>query len=71
MMYIDKVKAIKGQWRIQEKTLMTVAIIGGSIGSYLGMQVFRHKTKHPKFSAGIPVIIILHLIAAYYVFLEF
>ncbi len=61
-MYYDKKKAIKGQWRISEATLITIAIIGGSIGVYLGMQNFRHKTKHLKFKVGIPIIIIFQII---------
>lgn len=61
-MYYDKKKAIKGQWRISEATLITMAIIGGSIGEYLGMQNFRHKTKHLKFKVGIPAIIIFQVI---------
>lgn len=56
-MYIDKQRAIKHKWRIQESTLIGLAILGGSIGSYLGMKNFRHKTKHLKFTLGIPFII--------------
>lgn len=59
IMLIDKRRAQKNLWRISESTLLTVAILGGSIGSYAGMKVFRHKTRKPKFSIGIPVIIIL------------
>ncbi len=64
LMLIDKQKAKKRQWRIPEKTLIGVAIIGGSIGSLLGMYTFRHKTRHVKFTAGIPAILILQLIIA-------
>lgn len=60
-MYSDKKRAIKKQWRISEKALIIIAIVGGSIGSYLGMQQFRHKTKHGKFKFGIPIIIFLQL----------
>ena len=66
LMLIDKWKAKKNLWRIPEKTLLGVALIGGSIGAYAGMQFFRHKTKHPKFTIGIPVIIALQLIAVAY-----
>ena len=66
LMLIDKYKARKNLWRIPEKTLLGVALIGGSIGSYAGMQIFRHKTKHPQFYIGIPVIMALQLIAAAY-----
>lgn len=66
LMLIDKWKAKKNLWRIPEKTLLGVALIGGSIGAYAGMQVFRHKTKHLKFTVGIPVIMALQLIAVAY-----
>jgi len=56
-MLIDKKKAIKNKWRIKESTLLLFAILGGSIGSYLGMKRFRHKTKHIKFTLGIPFIL--------------
>ena len=61
LMYIDKIKAINNEWRISENTLMLVSILGGSVGSYLGMKLFRHKTKHVKFSIGVPVIIFIQL----------
>jgi uncharacterized membrane protein YsdA (DUF1294 family) len=62
---IDKYKAKKGRWRIPENSLIGLAIIGGSIGAYLGMRVWHHKTMHLKFKYGIPLIIIIQLIAAY------
>ncbi|MCC0764295.1 DUF1294 domain-containing protein [Clostridioides sp. ES-S-0006-03] len=65
-MYIDKKKAIKNKWRIKEATLLAIAIIGGSIGSIIGMYSFRHKTKHIKFTLGIPFIILLQLLLFYY-----
>lgn len=57
-MLADKCKAKKNLWRIPEATLMTIALIGGSIGSLAGMYTFRHKTKHLKFTLGIPLILI-------------
>lgn len=60
LMGIDKQKARKNRSRISERALFTGAIIGGSIGSYFGMQHFRHKTKHKSFTIGIPVIILIH-----------
>lgn len=57
---IDKRKAIKDQWRIPEKTLLMAALLGGSLGAFAGMQVFRHKTKHLKFLLGVPACMILH-----------
>ena len=58
---IDKLKAKKGKWRIPESTLLLLAIIGGSIGAFLGMKLWHHKTMHKKFKYGIPLIIILQL----------
>ena len=58
---LDKLKAKKGKWRIPESTLLLLAIIGGSIGAFLGMKVWHHKTMHKKFKYGIPLIIILQL----------
>lgn len=62
LMRADKKKAQKGAWRISENTLMTVAILGGSIGAILGMKLFRHKTRHPKFYIGLPVILALQIL---------
>lgn len=67
LMLVDKKKAQKGAWRIPEATLMTVAAIGGSIGALLGMYNFRHKTKHPKFTVGIPLILIAQVAAAWFI----
>ncbi|MCF0148893.1 MAG: DUF1294 domain-containing protein [Clostridium sp.] len=64
--YIDKQKAIKHQWRIKESTLFLISIIGGSLGILLGMYSFRHKTKHTKFTLGIPTILILQILLIYY-----
>ena len=63
MMGIDKQKAKKGAWRISEATLFMTAILGGSIGSILGMKHFRHKTKHWYFKYGMPAILILQITA--------
>lgn len=67
IMLADKLKAKRNAWRIPEATLMTVAAIGGSIGSLAGMYTFRHKTKHLKFTIGIPVILALQIVAAVWV----
>ena len=64
-MGIDKYLAKSHARRISEKTLFLLAIIGGSIGSLLGMYIFRHKTKHKSFTIGIPVILLLQLTVAY------
>ena len=60
-MHIDTKKPRLGKWRINESALLIIAIVGGSIGSYLGMRIFRHKTKHAKFKYSIPFIIIIQL----------
>ena len=73
LMLVDKHKARKNKWRIPEATLMIVAALGGSAGSLLGMYLVRHKTKHPKFFIGIPVILVLQVaaaIAVWYFFLR-
>lgn len=64
LMLADKYKAKKQLWRIPEATLMGVAAAGGSIGCLIGMYTVRHKTRHLKFTVGIPVILALQLIAA-------
>ena len=62
LMLADKFKARKNLWRIPEAVLMGSAILGGSVGALLGMYACRHKTKHPKFTVGIPVILALQII---------
>ena len=64
IMLIDKRKAQKNLWRIPERTLMSVAVSGGSIGVLLGMQIFRHKTKKLRFTIGVPVILAMQIIGA-------
>ena len=69
-MGIDKIKAKRNAWRIPEKTLLGFAVIGGGVGVWLGMEVFRHKTKHWYFKYGVPAICILEIIAVGYFFLR-
>lgn len=57
----DKWKAKRDKWRVPEKTLLMFAVVGGTIGAFVGMQVFRHKTKHAKFVIGVPLIFILQV----------
>lgn len=71
LMLIDKHKARKNKWRIPEATLMTVAALGGSVGSLLGMYLVRHKTKHLKFTLGIPAILVVQIGIAVAVYLLF
>ena len=66
LMLVDKYKARKNLWRIPERTLIMVAAIGGSIGSLAGMYTFRHKTKHLKFTLGIPAILALQIAALFF-----
>lgn len=61
---LDKLKAKKGLWRIRESTLLLVALLGGSLGALLGMEVFRHKTKHWQFKVLVPVFLVLHIALA-------
>ncbi len=61
---VDKRRAKRGAWRIPERTLFLLAILGGSIGAFLGMYVFHHKTKHWYFRWGIPAILLLQCAAA-------
>ena len=63
---LDKLKAVKNWWRIPEWELIGLAVIGGSLGAFLGMVVFRHKTRKLKFRFGIPLIILLHALAVAY-----
>lgn len=68
LMLVDKRKAIKNRWRIPERTLILSALFGGSIGALLGMYTFRHKTKHLKFTLGIPAILIAQISLAIWIF---
>jgi uncharacterized membrane protein YsdA (DUF1294 family) len=61
IMLIDKQRAIHKEWRIPEKTLIGISILGGSIGMLIGMSTFRHKTKHKKFTIGVPFILLMQI----------
>ena len=65
-MGIDKSKAKRRAWRIPEKTLFLLSIIGGSVGTWLGMYAFHHKTKHWYFVVGMPLILVVQIILAIY-----
>lgn len=58
---IDKYKAKKAKWRISEATLLLLAVLGGSIGAWIGMKVWHHKTMHKKFKYGIPAILLMQI----------
>lgn len=65
IMFIDKKRAIKKKYRIPEKNSFLVALIGGSLGTTLGMEMFRHKTRHWYFKWGMPLLLIIQLILAW------
>ncbi len=65
-MGIDKWKAKKNAWRIPEQTLLSLVVLGGGIGGIIGMYVFRHKTKKPRFFIGFPVILIAEIAIVIY-----
>lgn len=71
MYYLDKQKAIKGTWRTPESVLIGVAALGGSVGALLGMKVFRHKTKHLKFTIGVPLILIIQVVIGVVVLINY
>lgn len=66
-MCIDKRRAKAGAWRIPEKTLLGIAFFGGSVGVWIGMETFRHKTKHWYFKYGVPAIFLVELLAFLYI----
>ncbi len=68
---IDKYKAIRDKWRVPESTLIILALVGGSVGALLGMKVFRHKTKHPKFYIGVPLILVLQIVSIGFILWKF
>lgn len=65
---IDKYKAKKSKWRVSEKILITLAILGGSIGAWIGIKTWHHKTKHQKFKLGIPIIMVYKYVYGYICF---
>ena len=67
LMLIDKEKARKNRWRIRDSVLLGTAAIGGSIGVFAGMQVFRHKTLHKRFSIGVPAMMTAQVALALYI----
>lgn len=69
-MHADKRRARKNRWRIPERTLIGTAVLGGGIGALMGMYTFRHKTKHLKFTLGIPAILIGQILLAAWLILK-
>ena len=70
-MLVDKHKAKKNQWRIPERTLLSLCALGGSLGGLLGMKLFRHKTLHLRFSVGIPVMLAVHVVILVFLVIRF
>ena len=66
LMWIDKQRARLHKWRIPERTLFAIAVIGGSVGSIAGMYLFHHKTRHWAFVIGMPLILLLQMALAVY-----
>ncbi len=62
LMGVDKRKAVRRRWRIPESVLLTVAAVGGAMGAFCGMMAFRHKTRHPRFAVGLPIILIIQVV---------
>ena len=67
---IDKAKAKQGAWRVPEKTLFLLPLLGGSLGALLGMRVFHHKTKHWYFVWGIPLILLVQIALAVWLYVK-
>ena len=65
---IDKWKAKRARWRIPESVLLGMAMIGGSVGAWLGMRVWHHKTQHKKFRYGVPAILVVQVILLVWIF---
>lgn len=66
LMGMDKRRAKKGAWRVRESAFFIVALLGGALGGWLGMYTFRHKTRHWYFKYGMPLLILLYILAAAY-----
>ncbi|MGI6065554.1 MAG: DUF1294 domain-containing protein [Bacillota bacterium] len=66
----DKMKAKSHKWRVPERRIFLFALMGGALGIYSGMKLFRHKTKHRKFTVGIPLLIFINVFA-YYLMLKY
>lgn len=70
LMGIDKRKAIKHQYRIPERTFWLLTLIGGAMGALIGMNVFRHKTKHRSFVIGMPLLLVFNCMVFLYLFVS-
>ncbi len=70
IMKADKSRAIKRQYRISEKTLWLIALVGGAVGATAGMRIYRHKTKHFLFKVGFPILAIAEIVLFCYFLIE-
>ena len=70
-MWIDKRRAIKGEWRISENGIFTLVLLGGGIGGITGMYAFHHKTKKLKFTIGFPTILISEIVLIIYYLIKY
>ena len=68
LMHIDKQKAIKNQWRIPERVLIGIGILGGSLGCIAGMRIFHHKTQHLAFWLGLPLILFAQIMIGIFLY---
>ncbi len=59
---LDKWKAKQRKWRVREAALLLLAVLGGSVGAWLGMYVWHHKTQHKKFKYGVPLILLAQIV---------
>ena len=66
LMLADKIRARNGAWRLSELPLMLPAAQGGSVGVHKGMYLFRHKTRHPKFTLGVPAILTVQILLLWF-----
>ncbi|QUH27286.1 DUF1294 domain-containing protein [Serpentinicella alkaliphila] len=71
LMFIDKYKAKRDQWRIKESTFIVLSFVGGSIGVLIGMVAFRHKTNKQKFYIGVPIFYLINIIVFYIIINRF
>ena len=65
---IDKWKAKRSRWRIPESALLGMAAVGGSVGAWLGMRIWHHKTQHKKFRYGVPAILVVQIVLLLWIF---
>ena len=68
---IDKWKAKRARWRIPESVLLGLAAIGGSVGAWLGMRVWHHKTQHAKFRYGVPAMLVAQAAVLVWIVVKF